>query len=146
MSPFDFERSLKKALFGDYRGILFDEQLLDDKNLDAYFDETLTEGLTPVLQIISNNFKNRNSNKSINELVLKRQTFKPFIKNNNKIIRKIEPIYYVPGSKFGRSHFFASEKKLGSLTINTVSFNIVVLWFMTLIFCIFLITLFYKKF
>ena len=123
-------------------------ELIEIVNNISYQKDSMTHALISHLGDIQNynNFKNRNSNKSINELVLKRQTFKPFIKNNNKIIRKIEPIYHVPGSKIGRSHFFASEKKLGSLTINTISFNIVVLWFMTLIFCIFLIILFYKKF
>ena len=123
-------------------------ELIEIVNNISYEKDSITHALISHLGDIENynDFKNKNSNKSINELVLKRQTFKPFIKNNNKIIRKIEPIYHVPGSKIGRSHFFASEKKIGSLTINTIGFNIVVLWFMTLIFCIFLIILFYKKF
>ncbi len=93
-----------------------------------------------------NNFKNKNSNKSISELVLQRQTFEPFIRVGNKIIRKIEPIYQMPDSKFGRAQFYASEKRIGSSKVDTVLFNAVILWIMTLIFCIFLTTIFYMKF
>jgi ABC-type multidrug transport system ATPase subunit len=93
-----------------------------------------------------NEFKNENSIKSLSELVLNRQSFKPFIKKNNKIIRKIEPIYHVTNSKIGRAHFLASEKKIGSISISTIAFNTIILWIMTFIFCIFLIILFYRKF
>ncbi len=93
-----------------------------------------------------NDFKNENSIKSLSDLVLNRQSFKPFIKKNNKIIRKIEPIYQIANSRIGRAHFFASEKKVGSLLVSTIAFNTAILWLMTLIFCIFLIILFYRKY
>lgn len=117
-------------------------------NAASYHKDSITHQLIDELGSIEkfNKFKNRNSNKSVNELVLKRQTFKPFIKKNNMIIRKIEPIYHIPDSKIGRAHFYASQKRIGSSLVGTVAFNIVILWIMTTIFCIFLIGLFYKKF
>ena len=58
-SPFDFKRSLKKALSGNYKGILFDESFLDNNNLHFYLEETLRGGLSPALQITGNSFKNK---------------------------------------------------------------------------------------
>lgn len=114
----------------------------------SYTKDSITHALVAKLGDIDkyNEFKNKNANKSISELVLKRQTFKPFIKENNKIIRRIEPIYNIPDSKTGRAHFFASEKRIGSLLISTINFNTIILWLMTLIFCTFLIILFYRRF
>ena len=40
-SPFDFKRSLKKALSGNYKGLLFAENSLDDKNRDLYLSQTI---------------------------------------------------------------------------------------------------------
>jgi len=114
----------------------------------SYQKDSITHSIINELGDIAsyNKFKNDNSVKSLSDLVLKRQSFKPFVNIENKIIRKIEPIYYIPDSKLGRAHFFASEKKIGSVHIDTIAFNITILWLMTLIFCILLIILFYKKF
>ena len=114
----------------------------------SYKKDSITYALIEELGSIEkyNEFKNKNANKSVSELVLKRQTFKPFVKKNNMIVRKIEPVYNIPDSKTGRSHFFASQKRIGSSLVNTVMFNIIIIWLMTTIFCIFLIILFYRKF
>ena len=58
-SPFDFKRSLNKALSGNYKGVLFDEPFLDNNNLYLYLDETLKAGLSPALQITSNGFRDK---------------------------------------------------------------------------------------
>ena len=58
-SPFDFKRSLQKALSGNYTDILFDEQLLDDRNLHDFFNDVLKSGLKPALQISSPTFQNK---------------------------------------------------------------------------------------
>ena len=117
-------------------------------NTISYQKDSITHQLIDKLGSIDayNEFKNKNANKSINELVLQRQTFKPFVKKNNMVIRKIEPIYHIPDSRIGRAHLFASQKRIGSLLIGTVTFNIAILWIMTTFFCIFLIGIFYRKF
>ena len=59
ISPFDFKRSLKKALCGNYNGLLFDESFLKDKNQDLFFKESLKAKLKPALQILAPTFKNK---------------------------------------------------------------------------------------
>lgn len=114
----------------------------------SYVKDSITHSLIGNLGDIEkyNQFKNENSVKSLSDLVLKRQSFKPFIKTERKIIRRIEPIYQVANSKIGRAHFFASEKKIGSKLVSTISFNIFILWLMTGGVGTALIILFYKKF
>ncbi|MBI9053967.1 MAG: ATP-binding cassette domain-containing protein [Bacteroidales bacterium] len=114
----------------------------------SYKKDSVTHSLISKLGDIKsyNEFKNNNSVKSLSDLVLKRQSFKPFVRLENKIIRKIEPIYHLPDSKLGRAHFFASEKRIGSLLIDTVAFNLIILWLMTFMLCILLTIIFYRKF
>jgi ABC-type multidrug transport system ATPase subunit len=76
-------------------------------------------------------FKNRYYNNSLADLVLKRKELESFIKSDNSIIRKMEPIYQLPGSKTGRAHFLSSEKRIDGLTISTLKFNLFAIWLMT---------------
>ncbi len=52
---------------------------------------------------------------------------------DNHLIRKIDPVYMDPKSKYGRAHLYAPAKKLGNLTIDSIWFNIMVLWIGSLI-------------
>lgn len=59
-SPFDFKRSLQKALSGSYEGLAFDESFWDDgKNFHSFLEETLKKGLKPVLQIFPLAFEHK---------------------------------------------------------------------------------------
>jgi hypothetical protein len=78
-------------------------------------------------------FKNMYYNDNLADLVLKRKALEAFVKANNKIIRTIEPIYQLPGSNYGRTHFLSSSKKISNLTIDTLTFNIMVIWLMSII-------------
>ena len=39
----------------------------------------------------------------------------------------------VPNSSFGRAHFYAPVKKIGSLHIDTFYFNLIFIWIITII-------------
>jgi ABC-type multidrug transport system ATPase subunit len=91
------------------------------------------------------NFKNSNTNSSLTELVMKRKSLETFIIYNNKLIREMEPIYEIPGSKFGRAHFFSATKRVGNFEIETLIFNILAIWIMVLILYISLCYKFYLK-
>jgi hypothetical protein len=46
-----------------------------------------------------------------------------------------------PGSKYGRSHFFAPYKQIGDLRIGTLIFNTITIWIMIILLSI---TLYYN--
>lgn len=72
-------------------------------------------------------FKNKNYNRSVAEIVLNRNNINPYILNEKNITRLFEPIYHLPENRFGRSHFFASHKLLGKTYINSTLFNNIVI-------------------
>jgi hypothetical protein len=76
---------------------------------------------------------------------MKRKSLETFIIYNNKLIREMEPIYEIPGSKFGRAHFFSATKRVGNFEIETLIFNILAIWIMVLILYISLCYKFYLK-
>ncbi len=57
-----------------------------------------------------------------------------YIDTDTKIIRKNDPVYTKPASKFGRAQFFAPYKQIGNLQIDTFWFNLMVLWIGILLF------------
>jgi hypothetical protein len=78
--------------------------------------------------------KNRNFNNYLAEMLLKRKSLQPFIKDNNRIIRELEPVYQMPLSKTGRAQFLSSTKVIGDIQSSSLVFNTVVIWLMSLFF------------
>jgi hypothetical protein len=74
------------------------------------------------------NFRNRYDNVRLTELVLNREVIQKVEQRDGKLIRKFEPIYQDPDSKYGRAHLYAPYKMLGGLKIDTLWFNVLVIW------------------
>jgi ABC transport system ATP-binding/permease protein len=75
--------------------------------------------------------QDENMNEALKTLVLNRMTTTKIYDTGSRIIQKSDPVFMVPGSKYGRAHFFAPFKMLGKLHISTLFFNIAVIWLMT---------------
>ncbi len=80
-------------------------------------------------------------NQRLNDIVLNRLNTNKIYETENRLIQKADPVFMRPGSKYGRAHFFAPYKLLGNLKIDTLIFNVAVIWIMTLFF---FITLYYN--
>lgn len=72
-------------------------------------------------------------NESLADLVLNSASTDKVIQGKDKLIRKKDPVFMNPLSKSGRSHFYAPVKYIGSLTIDTLWFNLGALWLMSLL-------------
>jgi hypothetical protein len=68
------------------------------------------------------------NNSSLADLVLNRREIIKIVEKNSRLIRKSMPIYMIPTAVNGRAHFYASVKRIGNLTIKTLTFNILVIW------------------
>jgi ABC-type multidrug transport system ATPase subunit len=90
-------------------------------------------------------FKARNFNTYVADMVLKTNAFEAYTMDNNRINRISEPIFKIPSSKFGRAHFLSSVKVIGNYRIDTVAFNTIVIWAMTLIIYIIIVLYFHYK-
>jgi ABC transport system ATP-binding/permease protein len=69
------------------------------------------------------NLKYNYHNKALDNLMRSKHSPKPIVIVETDFIQKIDPIFLISGSNFGRSHFFAPVKKFFSLHIYTFWFN-----------------------
>jgi ABC-type multidrug transport system ATPase subunit len=79
------------------------------------------------------NQKRKYHNLAIEDLVLNNKTKEFYRETSTGIMQKVAPIYKAPDYSNGRAHFFASDKRMLNLTIETFGFNIGVIWLMCII-------------
>lgn len=77
--------------------------------------------------------KQKNYNRKLADFVLNNNEVNQCIIYQDRILRKFQPVFHVPGNSYGRSHFYAPVKKIGSLSIGTFHFNTAVIWLMSLL-------------
>lgn len=74
-------------------------------------------------------FRQQYLNTQLTDVVRRNLEPKKIIVTNNEIIRKIDPIFMMPESDFGRTQFFAPYKMINGKLIDTLVFNVVFIWF-----------------
>ncbi|MCF8226410.1 MAG: ATP-binding cassette domain-containing protein [Bacteroidales bacterium] len=96
---------------------------------DQVINKLIERGMTQreIVQL-----KKDHHNREIENLVKRTGEFRKIVERNGKLIRKDTPIFQPPDSKFGRAQFYAGSKFIGNLEINTMWFNVLILWIMTL--------------
>lgn len=73
-------------------------------------------------------YKDKHYNKQVGSVVTNEKEIMEFYIHNDEILPLKNAIYRVPGSKIGRSHYYAPVKKFFSFYVDTFWFNIVVIW------------------
>jgi len=84
--------------------------------------------------------KESNHNQKLEEHLRNRNDLNRIKLINGQLIRKADYIFMPPQSIYGRAHFYAPFKQLGSLKIDTYWFNISVLWSMNFVLYLTLLT------
>ncbi|MBI9067049.1 MAG: ATP-binding cassette domain-containing protein [Salinivirgaceae bacterium] len=77
--------------------------------------------------------KQKHYNESLADWLLDRRGDKKLVLTKNGFVRKKDPVYFEPDSRIGRAHFYAPVKKISSLKIDTLWFNLAVLWLMSFV-------------
>jgi ABC-type multidrug transport system ATPase subunit len=77
--------------------------------------------------------KHDHDNEKLDDLVLNRNELHKIVESGSRFIRKMDPVYQIPSSGNGRAQFFSAVKILGNYQINTIWFNVIVIWIMTLV-------------
>jgi ABC-type multidrug transport system ATPase subunit len=124
--------SLTAKLTKEYLGTLKSYFRQEEKRYTAqreyvYNDLVASMGNEKLVEL-----KEKNYNEQLASIVLNRLSVTRIYEAEDKLIQKASPIFMAPTSKNGRSHFFAPYKRLAFLKIDTVWFNLTVLWLMTL--------------
>jgi hypothetical protein len=113
-------------LSGRFRKLREDATVLNDTISGSLVRRIRKEGRINLI----NNFENE----ELKRLVLDKFSLqKKSIETPEKIIRKFEPGYMRPLSNYGRAQFYAPYKLIGNKEIDTLWFNIMVLWFVAVI-------------
>ena len=99
---------------------------LKDKEVSAFMKDSVSR-----YQYLKQ--KDEYENESLNDLVKNRTTPYRILDLNGEYIQKIEPVYLDPSSNYGRAHFFAPRKKFFGTYYDTFSFNLCVIWGMSLL-------------
>ncbi len=76
--------------------------------------------------------KEANYNESLANFVLNRNSTNRIYDAGKRLIQKADPVLMKPGSKYGRAHFYAPYKQIGNLRIDTLIFNVLAIWIMTI--------------
>jgi len=92
------------------------------------------------------NLKLDNHNKQLEEITKNKGEFDAIKEEGNQLIQIIDPIFKIPESRYGRAHFYSPIKRIGPYTIDTVWFNILFIWFTSLIIYLFLIFNVFRRF
>lgn len=74
------------------------------------------------------NLRNRYANKKMDNLVRDKYTTRKLYVVNNRIYQADEPIFRQPAQANGRAHFYASHKNIAGYKIDTILFNISIIW------------------
>jgi hypothetical protein len=77
--------------------------------------------------------KQKNHNKALEDLVMNASTSEFFRETNSGIMQKIAPIYKKPDFNNGRAHFLSAEKVVAGVSIDTLVFNLVIIWLMSFV-------------
>lgn len=77
-------------------------------------------------------FKQNYHNKKLVSIMRKDNEINEFVDAGNELIRVKSNIYRYPESRYGRAHFYAPAKMIGELKVDTLVFNLVVIWLMTM--------------
>jgi hypothetical protein len=78
-------------------------------------------------------FRDAYENSQLADIVLNNKELNKIEQKGSLLIRRYNPIYMEPASKTGRAHLYAPCKQLGNLKIDTLWFNVLVIWFACLL-------------
>lgn len=97
---------------------------------------TAQMGRENLISLKENNYNNALSD----ELLNRRETNKIVFRTENGFANNYEPVFRVPERKSGRAHFYAPVKQIGTFQIDTLKFNLMILWLMIFLLYILLLT------
>ncbi len=84
--------------------------------------------------------KRKFHNNALEDLVLSKNEIEKILVKDKILIRKYHPAFAAPTATNGRAHMFAPFKRVGPVKVDTLWFNVLVLWIMSGLFYITLLT------
>jgi len=76
--------------------------------------------------------KKEYTNDKLSDFVRNKNTLEGIVEYNNKLYRKIDPVYQDPKNKFVKAQFYAPRKQIFGFWIDTFWMNFFVIWFVVI--------------
>ena len=73
-------------------------------------------------------------NESLEEFVVNKNETEKIIEYMDEIVQKLDPVYMDPKHDFIKAHFYSPVKRIFGNDVDTYWINVIVLWFITLVF------------
>lgn len=131
LQPGLFDSTANNEVFGylTYLRFLMENFILDSESAIRETVLMLEDSLgNPSLE----DFKKAHQNSEIEKLLLMPESPEEIQIRENHFVKKGSPVYLDPESRYGRSHFFASQKKLNNQLMSTLRYNITCIWILNL--------------
>ena len=74
------------------------------------------------------NFKQKYYNKDLADILLNRNEINKIYETHDALIQKKDPVFMNPTSNIGRAHFYAPIKIINQVKIETIWYNISMMW------------------
>lgn len=115
----------------DFLGEVFnDSQREANRQKNRLFEELTRKKGSPEAFL---RYRNRYVNQALSDLVTQRNRVEKIQVYGNSLLRRFEPVYEIPQSPVGRAHFYAPYKRIGPWLIDTMWFNVGILWLWVII-------------
>jgi hypothetical protein len=85
-------------------------------------------------------FRDANENSQLTDILTNNKSLEKIMQKGDILVRKDNPVYMEPTSKIGRAHLYAPYKQVGNTRIDTLWYNVMVIWFTCLLLYITLYT------
>jgi len=72
--------------------------------------------------------KQQYHNAALADVVLSNNDLTKIVEDNDRFVRRKEPVFAIPDNRYGRAQLYAPVKRIGGLVIPTFWFNAMVLW------------------
>jgi ABC-type multidrug transport system ATPase subunit len=126
----DFSESVMERTF-QYL-VRLDNLLSDEKEkATERREQTYQEMVSEMGQDGFVDFKQTHYNKNLADIVLNRNEISKVYESNKRLVQKKDPIFMEPTSNFGRAHFYAPLKIVNHVKIDTLWYNILMMWLLT---------------
>ncbi len=134
--PFEFTQQLTTPLFtsemaDELLGYLYFVRLTYNniaskaRNLRDSIYTSLTDSIgSHAVQ----DLRRKNYNKTLADWVLNTHEVSKYLETDGRVIRKFEPIFMIPEHNWGRAHFYAPVKRFNNQYVDTIWFNLAVIW------------------
>ena len=126
----DFSESVNEQT---YQYLVRLDNLLSEQKDKAneHREETYQQMINEMGQDGFVNFKQTFYNKKLADIVLNRNEIDKVLETSRRLIQKKDPIFMEPTSNFGRAHFYAPLKIVNRVKIDTLWYNLLMMWLLT---------------